>query len=355
MTERKDDRTVAFSEELTTEYEHNDPSLPHIDGSPRDSGFLKTKSKGKFQVDLQDVLDFIFPEMLQHPLAAGRLFSYGLYGPLDDENNLRTGPRGVHKTTVWELDQMCLQVEREDIMSIYVKKRCDIGLLSIEEQESLITQADAKLKKAVGKSMLPQLTKQDVIGIFAELSKDEDGYFSFHEVQRAIEAYREERIQNYKLVYPKVTSGDAKSKKKLEMLTGTQSSATTMKKKTGSKRRGKVSSSVACGTMFQYNKGQTNPDVITQTNKYLSKHAYKISDIDASSESAMTANVRLLREVEPRCRNPFLDPITGKSTLGKWDNTSNLKGTGMGSMVKAIPSSTTWKRNVTLAPSSQTS
>lgn len=167
MTDRKDDKTVAFSEVLTTEYEHNDPSLPHIDGSPRDSGFLKTKSKGKFQVDLKDVLDFIFPEMLQHPLAAGRLFSYGLYGPLDDENNLRTGPRGVHKTSVWELDQMCLQVEREDIMSIYVKKRCDIGLLSMEEQESLITQADAKLKKAVGKSMLPQLTKQDVVGIFA--------------------------------------------------------------------------------------------------------------------------------------------------------------------------------------------
>ena len=87
-----------------------------------------------------------------------------------------------------------------------------------------------------------------------------------------------------------------------------------------------------------------------QTNKYLSKHAYKISDIDASNESAMTCNVRLLREVEPRCKNPFLDPLTGNSTLGKWDNTSNLKGTGLGSMVKTTPSSTTWKRNTTLAP-----
>jgi hypothetical protein len=87
----------------------------------------------------------------------------------------------------------------------------------------------------------------------------------------------------------------------------------------------------------------------------LSKHAYKISDIDGSSESAMTANVRLLREVEPRCKNPFLDPLTGKSSLGKWDGTCNLKGTGMGSMVKAIPSSTTWKRNTTLAPAANTS
>jgi hypothetical protein len=286
MTEEK---TVGFSEILTTEYEHNDPALPRIDSpSGSSTGFGRTKkSKGKFQVDVNDVIDFIFPQTLQHPLAAGRLFCYGLYGPLDEDNNMRTGPRGAHKTSVWELDQMCLQVEREDILAIYMKKRCDIGLLSIEEQESLILQADPKLKKAAGKSMLPQINKQDVYGIFAvrlhshtlhvyfilldhcliiaqELSTDDEGYYSFHQVQVAIEAYREERIQNYKLVYPKITSGDARSKKKLDMMTGTQSSSARMTKNTTGKRKGKVSSSVACGTMFQFNKGQTNPDVITQ-------------------------------------------------------------------------------------------
>ena len=166
MTEEK---TVGFSEILTTEYEHNDPALPRIDSpSGSSTGFGRTKkSKGKFQVDVNDVIDFIFPQTLQHPLAAGRLFCYGLYGPLDEDNNMRTGPRGAHKTSVWELDQMCLQVEREDILAIYMKKRCDIGLLSIEEQESLILQADPKLKKAAGKSMLPKINKQDVYGIFA--------------------------------------------------------------------------------------------------------------------------------------------------------------------------------------------
>jgi hypothetical protein len=174
------ERTVGFSEDLNTE--HYVSTLPYIEGSPRQETNISSsnndqlqtyKPKGKFQVDVNDVIDFIFPEMLQHPLAAGRLFSYGMYGPLDENNEMRTGPRGVHRTSVWELDQMCLQVEREDIMSIYMKKRCDIGLLSIEEQESIITQADPKLKKAVGKSMLPQVTKQDVYGIFAVIKQCE--------------------------------------------------------------------------------------------------------------------------------------------------------------------------------------
>ena len=161
-------KSVGFSEELTTD--HYESTLPYIEGSPRQDTTANQqtyKPKGKFQVDVNDVIDFIFPEMLQHPLAAGRLFCYGLYGPLDENNDMRTGPRGVHKTSVWELDQMCLQVEREDIMAIYMKKRCDIGLLSIEEQESIILQADSKLKKAVGKSMLPHITKDDVYSIFA--------------------------------------------------------------------------------------------------------------------------------------------------------------------------------------------
>lgn len=165
------EKTVGFSEELNTEHyactgPFNDGSLCE-ENTETDQQTFVFKPKGKFQVDVNDVIDFIFPEMLQHPLAAGRLFSYGMYGPLDENNDMRTGPRGVHRTSVWELDQMCMQVERDDIMAIYMKKRCDIGLLSIEEQESIITQADPKLKRAVGKSMLPQITKQDVYGIFA--------------------------------------------------------------------------------------------------------------------------------------------------------------------------------------------
>ena len=82
-----------------------------------------------------------------------------------------------------------------------------------------------------------------------------------------------------------------------------------------------------------------------QTNKYLSRHAYKICDIDANNESSMVQNVRLLREVPPYCPDPTV--VDGKPTRQNWDGTALLKGTQVGSMVKATPSTTTWKRKVT--------
>lgn len=120
----------------------------------------------KFRVDIDALLDFIFPIYLQHPLATSRLFAFGMYGPLDSDNMLRSGPKGCHQLSIWELDSICLQIEREDIMSIYLHKQQDMGLLSSAEQDELISQADAHLKKAKGKSMLPMLSKSDIRNIF---------------------------------------------------------------------------------------------------------------------------------------------------------------------------------------------
>lgn len=124
------------------------------------------ESKNKFQIDIEDLIQFIFPEILQHPLAAGRLFAFGMYGPLDENNELRTGPKGSHKTTVWELDAMCKQIEREDLISIYLDDKTPAGLLSGQEQDDIIAQADSHLKKAKGRAMLPQITKQDIYELF---------------------------------------------------------------------------------------------------------------------------------------------------------------------------------------------
>ena len=119
----------------------------------------------KFWFDLNDLLNFVFPQNLQHPLAASRLFIFGLYGPLDKDGNLRSGIGGKHVVSEYELETMCEQVEREDLVQIYLHKRRDMGLLSTKEQDSLINQADAKLKKEKGRAMLPKLTRQDIINI----------------------------------------------------------------------------------------------------------------------------------------------------------------------------------------------
>ena len=70
------------------------------------------------KVDVQQLLDFIFPKSLQHPLSTGRLFAFAMYGPLDSNANLRSGHNGHRVVSTWEIDTMCLQFEREDLLQV---------------------------------------------------------------------------------------------------------------------------------------------------------------------------------------------------------------------------------------------
>lgn len=88
----------------------DDSGVDKIDEKPAD------KCLGK--VDVEDLLNFIFPRNLQHPLSTGRLYAFGMYGPLDEDGNLRAGHNGQRVVSAWELDTMCLQFEREDILQV---------------------------------------------------------------------------------------------------------------------------------------------------------------------------------------------------------------------------------------------
>lgn len=120
----------------------------------------------KFLFNLESLLTFMFPDNLQHPLAASRMVIFGMYGPLDEHHQLRAGRKGSHILLEHELDTMCAQVEREDLVQVYLHRPRDLGMLTMAEQDALINQADAHLKKEKGKGMLPKITKQDVIELF---------------------------------------------------------------------------------------------------------------------------------------------------------------------------------------------
>jgi hypothetical protein len=75
--------------------------------------------------------------------------------------------------------------------------------------------------------------------------------------------------------------------------------------------------------------------------KQLTKHGNKIIDIDTDSSVAVISNVKLLREIHPRFENPY----EGKRE--SWNSTALNKGTGIGSKVKTINSSSTWKQKYT--------
>ena len=323
----------------------------------------------KFKVNLDVLMKFVFDPELQWPLAAGRLFAFSLYGPLNIEGQLCTGPKGNHRLATWELDQMCMQIEKEDMLQIYLHKGSTFPSLSSAEQEAIIAQADAHLKRAKGKAMLPRLTPEDVLGILEHLPRNSDDTISFHEAQIAIEEYRKERIKQYKLVYPSLTkkkdaehssttnntntnitntNNSTMTLSNTNSLTSTTSSSIHNKSlKSNQKLPRFVSEAVAPRTMFLAKTGASNSDIIETTNKYLHVHAYKISTLDTANSPSMTANVRLLREVVPLCPNPYVDKNTHKLVHPDWDTTSQLTKTHIGSLVKCVPSSTTCKRNTT--------
>ncbi|KAJ1426635.1 hypothetical protein B484DRAFT_450593 [Ochromonadaceae sp. CCMP2298] len=305
----------------------------------------------KFKFDIDDLIKFIFPSSLQHPLASGRLFAFAMYGPLDQNLRIRTGAQGKRILAEYELTQMCLQYEKEDILQIYLHRSRDMGMLSSQEQEDMISQADAHLKKAKGKASLPRLWRKDIYEMFEDLSRDEFGRISFHEAQEAVSAYRADRIKELKLVFPSIKSSQPKEKLPAIATIGTGTieeeggETTPVTKKKRPKRISRVGDTVAPQTMFQHQKGLTNADIIQQTTNYLSKHAFKITDIDQKSSAELTSNVKLLREVPPYCKNPY--PKEGASARGSWDENATMKGVGLGSMVKSASSTSTWNRKVT--------
>lgn len=311
----------------------------------------------KFKFYLEDLITFVFPSSHQHPLAAARLFAFGLYGPLDKNLHIRTGVKGQRILAEYELEEMCMQFEKEDILHIYSQRPRDVGLLTSTEAAMIVNQADAHLKREKGKAMLPRLNKSDIIEIFSDTKRDSFGRISFHEAQDVIVEFRKDRIKRYKLVFPNLTKKkNTSSEDKLSVAEGIRnvdksegfSSKTALRKKKTNRmtlKGGTVSEAVAPRTMFKSKEGQTNADLIQERTQYLSKHAFKVTNIDEKQSSEIISNIRLLREAPPYCKDPYEDSKDRVS----WNSTSQLTGTGLGSMVKSINSSTSYnKRKVTL-------
>lgn len=76
----------------------------------------KNREEGK--VDVNELLEFIFPRSFQHPLSTGRLYAFAMHGPLDENANLRAGRGGKRIVSPREIDSMCLQFERDDILKV---------------------------------------------------------------------------------------------------------------------------------------------------------------------------------------------------------------------------------------------
>lgn len=257
------------------------------------TGFENEKDENL--VSLGSLMRFVFPEGLQHPLSTGRLYAFGFYGPLDRNSQLRSGHKGQHVVSRWELDTMCAQFEREDVLQVYILPGRPLAVLSESQQDELIAQADRRIKAQTGKGLMPQVKRSDVAELFDGLKHSEDGRMRFHEMQRRIMDFREDRIKRLKVMYPKVT-------RKVDKPASSSKGVTSLVASTGPPRarRGKVSPDVAPPEMFQKNKGMNNNAISAHTNRLLSTRAYKICDIESGNSAELTSNVRLIRENRPQ-------------------------------------------------------
>eukprot|EP01038_Epipyxis_sp_PR26KG_P014865 gene14865-19981_t len=295
-----------------------------------------TNKQDKFQFHIDTLLDFLFPPSIQHSLVAGRLIAFGLCGPLVN-GRIITGKKGNRFLADYELDEMCLQFEREDIVKVYLHKSRDFGLLTKDQQEALIAQADPKMKKCKGKGYMPQLSKQEVIQLFEKLPADENGCISFHEAQKAIVKFRDDRIKQFKQVFPD-NNRTILPKLNKSINNDTKLSDTKLR------LQATVSDEVAPVTMFRKMEGYTNPDLIELTTKTLGKHGFKIIEVGKKSSQEMTSNIKLLREAPPFCKDTRLY----KDVLPEWNTVGNLEGANAGSFVNSNSHNSICKRKYTL-------
>jgi hypothetical protein len=150
------------------------------------------------------MLDFVFPVCDQYARSSARLTLVGLYGPLK-EGKLKGGKNLLRYLTDLEIDTMCTQIEREDIVNIYVK---DHSKLSEGEQNDIIRQADFEFHPK-GKARLPQISKTDFYDLISKYliaaathDTSRDGYISFHALQTVILRFRAKRINALKRKEP---------------------------------------------------------------------------------------------------------------------------------------------------------
>ena len=173
---------------------------------------------------------------------------------------------GVVVTEI-ELDTMCRTITREDILSVYTG-----DALTAEEEEEILKQADHALK------VVPQYTKEDIHRIVHSLPVDNQGYYSFHGLQKLILQARAERVHKMKdnII---IEARDELKEKLLAHRT----------------KRTDGHYAVAPASMFIKDDGLNGSQNAVLISKMLNRGAFQISTAENCNSPELTQNVRFIR------------------------------------------------------------
>lgn len=261
-------------------------------------GGKKPPAKKSEWVSLDGILNFCFPPGEWHPASTGRLAVFGNYGPLASDGNLRCGMRGDHIVSDVELKAMIEEMQREDILNVYIGKQ----RLQREDQEEILIQADEELHK------VPQKSPEEIRNMFKHLKTNKKGQYSFHDLQRVI---LQERIKRVKKLM--TMPCDRKNLLLVKLL----------KKALKAEREGKVS--------FKKKKWKakkpTPIEKVADQDAYrvnammLNRNTYRITEVNRGNIAGLTTNVKLLL---PTRSNPF---TSNKKGGPNWNTTACLTKT----------------------------
>jgi len=250
-----------------------DSAVASAKGSMDGNGRANSKHDVPHKSDkmhMDTLMNFLFPEHLQHHASTSRLFVFALYGPLDKDARLRGGIRGQHVVTDKELDTMGRAIEREDILSVYAGKE-----LTPQQEEEILASADEFMKT------IPHWSKEDIIDILDDLPTDKDGNMSFHDMQKAIQDARAQRI----LFMKKKADAAIKRRKK----------GTDLKSKSRTHSKAPLVS-YKSSTVYSKDSGRTNAEIMLNTAAQLHKASHQICTVETGNDPALTQNVLLLRD-----------------------------------------------------------
>lgn len=274
-------------------------------------------------VNLDHLYELVFPPGMQHPRSTGRLIVFGMYGPFNDQGKLCAGWKGQHVITDRELKSMIDEIEKEDLLSIFVKEK---GMTEEKQMEILV---DAKK----GKPPLPNMSREQVEALFKPLKRNKKGMVSFHDMQALIMGARMARMKELKKMYPDLAGGKGASESKhSEQKESKVDSRTLMKTAaaSGSAFRPpppKFGRTSKLGRRADLAKRKKPPIVkVGETEGFrvvasmLNRDSHHICELEDGNDPSLTQNVRLLRDM-PRAKD------------NGWDDYCCLSGMNRGSFV----------------------
>lgn len=225
---------------------------------------LEHKPPKRARVDLDGVMrHYLFPSHITHPDALGRLFVFGMYGPLDAHYRLTAGRIGHHVVSDREIQVMIRQIHCEDVYKVY-----DLHNLSPEE----LQEVQGQLEKTV--SFEPKYTKEMTLKLFQLCQRDENGTLGFEEMQSVIMSERVKRVLRLKT---HLTFSSSPSKMSGKWPQRTERSEKCLQK------------------LLDKSKGLSDAQIASLVSQLLSKRSHEICHLEDGNAASLTQNVKLLR------------------------------------------------------------